>query len=302
MNYFKKSSYYVGILIALIFSFQCRYLFAETYTDDLGRKVKIKPSPQRIVSLAPHITEILFAIGLKEQVVGVTQFSDYPDEAKSRAIVGSYINLNLEKIVALKPDLIISTSDGNPKENIDRLTSTGLPVFVISPLEDIDAIIGSILTIGRISMREIEAERLVHTMKGRIGNVMSRLKGVRPRSVFYQLGDNPLMTAGENTFINSLIEMAGGRNIAGGHKVRYPRFSMEEVLASSPEVIIISSMADKTVSDKALKKWERWKDIQAVKNGEIHFINPDLIHRPGPRIVEGFEGLARMIHPERFPL
>jgi len=127
------------------------------------------------------------------------------------------------------------------------------------------------------------------------------LRRERVRPVFYQLGDNPLMTVGGTTFINSLIELAGGRSIARELRVRYPRFSMEKVLDAAPEVIIISSMADKKVSEQVVKKWRRWKEIPAVQNHEIYVINPDLIHRAGPRIIQGLEQLAAMIHPERFP-
>lgn len=265
----------------------------------MGRKVEISDTPQRIISLAPHITEILYAIGLEEKIVGVTLFSDFPEKAKEKAIIGSYVSLDLERIISLAPDLIISTSDGNPKEDIERLASMGHAIYVISH-SDINGIFRSILDIGEITGQEAKANTLVATMKKRIETVRLKLQSARIRPVFYQLGDNPLITAGKNTFIDSLIELAGGKNIAGEVNVLYPRYSMEKVLASSPEVIVISSMSEKHVSPKAFEKWEKWKEIPAVKHSEIYFINPDLIHRPGPRIVEGLEKLSNMIHPDRF--
>jgi iron complex transport system substrate-binding protein len=279
--------------------FPSQPLFAGMYIDNLGRSVEIYDTPRRIVSLSPHITEILYAIGLRERIVGVTRFSDYPEEAKEKERIGSYINLDLEKIISLQPDLIISTSDGNPKEDIDKLASLGHSVFVISH-NDIDGIYRSILKIGEITGQEAESVQLVSQMEEHIENIRLKLRNTKIRPVFYQLGDNPLITTGKSTFIDSLIELAGGRNIAGDIDILYPRFSMEQVLASAPEVIIISSMAEKKASSEVLKKWEKWKEIPAVRHKEIFFINPDLIHRPGPRIVEGLEKLSAMIHPERF--
>ncbi|MFQ5586358.1 MAG: ABC transporter substrate-binding protein [Thermodesulfobacteriota bacterium] len=288
------------ILASLILLSFYRPLHAETYRDDLGREVVLEAAPKRIVSLGPNITEILFAIGLDEEIVGVTLFSDYPEGAKGKAVVGSYVNINLERLLSLSPDLVISTSDGNPKGSIERLTTMGIPVFVIAPPRGIGDINSAILSIGRITGREGEAGRLVNEMEGRVDEVVTRLEGATARPVFYQLGDNPLMTVGGGTFIDTLITMAGGRNIAGGVSLPYPRFSMEGVLSNAPEVLVISSMAEREASKAVLKRWEQWREIPAVRSGEIHFINPDLIHRAGPRIVDGLEELARMIHPERF--
>jgi iron complex transport system substrate-binding protein len=295
-----RSCYLIIILASLILPPLCRPLQAETYRDDLGREVVLEAAPKRIVSLGPNITEILFAIGLDKEIVGVTLFSDYPEGAKEKAVVGSYVNVNLERLISLSPDLVISTSDGNPKGSIERLFSMGIPVFVIAPPRNIGDINSAIRSIGRITGREGEAEKLVDAMEGRIEEVVARLEGATARPVFYQLGDNPLMTVGGGTFIDTLITMAGGRNIAGGVSLPYPRFSMEGVLSNAPEVIVISSMAEKEGSKAVLKRWGQWQEIPAVRSGEIHFINPDLIHRAGPRIVDGLEELARMIHPERF--
>ncbi|MFQ5330370.1 MAG: ABC transporter substrate-binding protein [Thermodesulfobacteriota bacterium] len=296
----ERYSYLVFILASLILISISASLQAETYRDDLGREVALEGVPKRIVSLGPNITEILFAIGLDEEIVGVTLFSDYPDMAKGKAVVGSYVNVNLERLISLSPDLVISTSDGNPKGSIERLLSMGVTVFVLAPPQGIGDIKRAILSIGRITGRGGEAERLVDEMEGRVDEVVAHLEGASHRPVFYQLGDNPLMTVGGGTFIDTLITMAGGRNIAGGVSIPYPRFSMEGVVSNAPEVIVISSMAEREASKALLERWNKWREIPAVKSGEIHFINPDLIHRAGPRIVGGLERLARIIHPERF--
>ncbi|MCP3678195.1 MAG: cobalamin-binding protein [Deltaproteobacteria bacterium] len=295
-----RSCYPIFILASLILLSLYRPLHADTYRDDLGREVTLDAAPKRIVSLGPNITEILFAIGLDKEIVGVTLFSDYPEGVKGKTVVGSYVNVNLERLISLSPDLVISTSDGNPKGSIERLLSMGIPVFVIAPPRNIGDIISAIRSVGRITGREGEAKKLVDEMEVRIGEVVAWLEGATARPVFYQLGDNPLMTVGGGTFIDTLITMAAGRNIAGDVSLPYPRFSMEGVVSNAPEVIVISSMAEREVSKAALKKWGQWEEIPAVRSGEIHFINPDLIHRAGPRIVDGLDELARMIHPERF--
>ena len=152
------SSWKIGILMVFLLLIRSQGAIAETFTDDVGREVRIEAPPRRIVSLAPHITEILFALGLDERVVGVTLFSDYPPEARTRTVIGSYVNLNLEKIVSLAPDLVVSTSDGNSEKDIERLSSMGIPVFVISPPRDFQGVLSSILATGRITLRETSAK------------------------------------------------------------------------------------------------------------------------------------------------
>jgi len=276
-------------------------LFASSCIDDLGRKVDIKPVPRRIVSLAPHITEILFDLGVGDRVVGVTQYSDYPPEASGIPRVGSYVRLNLEKIVSLAPDLVLSTSDGNPREAVLRLSKIGIPVFVLSPPSDLEGIFASILTIGVVTQREEAARKVVEGMRARVARVHALLKGAPPRKVFYQLGEHPLMSVGGGSFLDRLIERAGGRNIFHEIMLPYPRVSREEVLAAAPEVIIISSMAKRRQGEAARRSWKRWPMIPAVRKDAVYFISPDRVHRPGPRIVEGLERLASAIHPERFP-
>ena len=296
-----RSLHLTLILLPLMVLLLCRAVPAESFEDDLGRTVEIAAPPERIISLAPSITEILFALGVERRVAGVTLFSDYPEEAKSKPVVGSYVNINLEQILSLSADLVIATSDGNPKSSIERLISMGIPVYVIAPPRSIDDIQQTIVAIGKVTGSEGEARKLVGAMAKRVETVRSRLEGAPPRSVFYQLARNPLLTVGSGTVIDSLITSAGGRNIAGDVSLSYPRFSREGVLAAAPEVIIISSMADRGESKAALAEWSEWNEIPAVTGGYLYFINPDLVHRAGPRIVEGLEELAAMIHPERFP-
>jgi iron complex transport system substrate-binding protein len=213
--------------------------------------------------------------------------------------VGSYINVDFERIVFLKPDLIIATGAGNTREMVERLEKLGFPTYVLFP-KNLSDILKSIFHLGRVVNREKEASRVVQEMNQRSQRVVERVKGLpRPR-VFLQIGEAPLVTVGKGSFADDILQLAGGENIASTEKEMYPRVGIEEVLKRAPEVILISSMNPKGDYEKILQEWSRWKTIPAVKNGRIHLINSDLIDRPSPRIIESLEELARLLHPERF--
>jgi len=269
---------------------------ARTYVDKVGRAISIPASPQRIVSLAPNITETLFALGLDKEIVGVTRFCDYPQETASKRKIGGLVNPSLEKIVSLKPDLVIGTADGNRKETVDRLERIGLPVYVVNP-GSLDDILEMILDIGEITGRRKTANRLVDNLRKRIDHVVLLTEDSSRPGVFFQVGVDAMITAGKNTFIDRLIRSAGGENIAGDSTTRYPRFSMEKIILKNPDIIIVSSAKNRT-SSSIKQAWGKWKDIAAVEKGNIHVINPDLVSRPAPRIVDGLEIIAKIIHPE----
>jgi len=270
-----------------------------TFKDEAGREVTFPFPPKRIVSLAPNITEILFSLGLDEEIVGVSIHCNFPEKAKSKDRVGSYISLDFEKITFLKPDLIIATGVGNTRDMVDRLEKLGFQTYVIYP-KNFDDILQSIGHIGQVVNREKEARRIIEEMRKRSQRVIELTKGLPRPKVFIQIGDIPIVTVGRGSFADDLIRLAGGENIAGKEKEVYPRFGMEEILKRSPEVIVISSMNPKGDYQKILQEWTRWKTIPAVKNGRIHLIDSDLLDRPSPRIIDGLEELARALHPERF--
>ncbi len=267
--------------------------------DEVGREVIFPFPPKRIVSLAPNITEILFSLGLDGEIVGVSIHCNYPEKAKGKPRVGSYINLDFEKITSLKPDLIIATGAGNTRDMVDRLGKLGFPSYVIYP-KNFNDILKSILHIGEVVNREKEAKGIVEGMGRRSQSVVEPTKGLSRPKVFIQISDAPIVTVGKGSFADDLIRLAGGENIAGKEKEVYPRFGMEEILKRSPEVIVISSMNPKGDYQKVLQEWNRWMTIPAVKNGRIHLIDSDLLDRPSPRIVSGLEELARVLHPDRF--
>ena len=270
-----------------------------TFKDEVGREVSVSFPPRRIISRAPNITEILFDLGLDEEIVGVSIHSNFPEKAKTRPRVGSYISLDYEKIISLKPDLIIATGAGNTREMVERLQKWGFPTYVIFP-KNLDAIRSSIEHIGQVVGRSEAALKITSDMRRREERVIKLTHGLpRPR-VFLQIGEAPIVTVGKGSFADDLIRLAGGRNVAGDEKKMYPRFGMEEILKRAPEVVLISSMSLKSDYEKILQEWSKWKTIPAVKNGRIHPIDSDLIDRPSPRIVEGLEEMARIFHPEKF--
>jgi len=272
---------------------------AKTVSDQLGRRVSLPDTPQRIVSLAPSITEIIFAIGEQQRLKGVTRFSDYPGAAAKLPKVGSYTQPDLERIVALNPDLCIAIKDGNPKHVIDRLQSLNIPVYAVDP-RNLNRVMQTILDIGSLLGASESASALVESMRLRVERIKAVIKRARlqPR-VFFQIGISPIVSIGSDSFIHELIGLAGGKNAAAG-AIAYPRLSREQVLALSPEIFIITSMARGAVFEKVKADWNRWPNIPAVRDQRIYLVDSNLFDRPSPRLVEALEMLAKLIHPELF--
>lgn len=272
---------------------------ARPVRDQLGREVSVPDNPVRVVSLAPSITEIVFALGEGQRLKGVTQHCDFPEEARSLPRVGSYVHLDLERIVSLEPDLCIATRDGNPREVVDRLEAMGIPVYVVNP-GNLDSIVDACVEIGDLLNAGPKARAIANDMRTRIDRVRSRVAGTRNHpEVFMQVGFVPIVSAGSNTYIDELITTAGGKNLAGG-PTPYPRFSREQVLALQPEVIVITPMTKGEEPARAVAEWKQYGSLPAVKNNRIYIVESNIFDRPTPRMVEALETLARMIHPELF--
>ena len=271
----------------------------QTFMDEVGREVTFPFPPKRIVSLAPNVTEILFGLGLDEEIVGVSIHCNFPEKAKSKVRVGSYISLDFEKIASLNPDLIIATGAGNTRDMVDRLGKLGFQTYVVYPKNFKDILL-SIAHIGQVVNRGKKAKAIIEGMRRRSERVIELTQDLPRPKVLVQIGDVPIVTVGKGSFADDLVRLAGGENIAGKEKEVYPRLGMEEILKRSPEVIVISSMDPKGDYQKILQEWTRWKTIPAVKNGRIYLIDSDLLDRPSPRIIDGLEELARVLHPERF--
>lgn len=267
-----------------------------TITDQLGRTVRVPRDPARIVSLAPSITEIVYALGRQKRLVGVTRYSDHPPQAKTLPQVGSYVQLNLEKIAALKPDLCIAVKDGNPIAVIRRMEALKIPVYAVDP-RSFTAIGETVTEIGRLLGAEAAANKINAELGARVERVRTRVAGAKTRpKVFFQIGVSPIVAPGTDTFIHELIELAGGINATAGPEP-YPRISREQLLTLAPEVVVITSMARLETFKHVKKEWLRWTQVPAVQTERIHLVDSNLYDRASPRLVEGLEQLVELIHP-----
>lgn len=269
--------------------------FPRELVDDFGDRVVIKKKPERIVSLSPTNTEILFAIGAQERIVGVTDYCDFPPRAREIDSIGGYSTPNIEAIVAKDPDLIVA-SYGNGEENIKRLRELGFPVLALHP-HSLRGVLTDIELVGKATGYEKEAKDLVEKLKERIDKV--RKKGMdipeeKKPSVLWLMWYPDLWTAGAGTFFDELVQIAGGKNIA--HDLDgWKRINKEVVLARNPQIIICSRMGEKKGFLSQVIEDPQLKRTAAVKNGHVHEINADLLELPGPRIVEGLEKISGYI-------
>jgi len=283
-------------------------LFPATVVDDFGRNVTLSNVPQRIVSLAPSNTEILFALGLGSKVVGVTKFCDYPPEVPEKvkngdiAVIGGFADPSIERIIALNPDLVLAASSLQEKV-VKDLEEKGIAVIALNP-KKVDQILADIILVGRASGKLEEAENLTDHMRQLIDTVISKGENAtyRPR-VYYEVWYEPLYTIGPGTWQNELIEMAGGVNIFADAKEAYPIVSAEAVIERNPEIIVVKIGYMGSAQSAIWEDFEKrpgWIAISAVKNGRIYEIDENTVVRSGPRIVQGLQQLAKFIHPEIF--
>jgi iron complex transport system substrate-binding protein len=276
--------------------------------DDANRVVVVKSEPQRIVSMAPSTTEILFALGLGSRVVGVTDYCNYPpivNELKrngSLAVIGGYWTPDVEKIVALRPDLVIGyASVPSHIEVVRTLESMNVTALLLFP-RYLNDVFDNIVLIGKACGKLREAQELVDQLKARVESVVEKVHSLPKVKVYFELWFNPLMSAGPGTFIDELIGLAGGENVFHDVQSSWPVVDSEQVILKNPEVIVLPDtyMSDYNVSIEQVKSRPGWQVISAVKDSRIYFIDDDMIFRPGPRLVDALETLARYIHPEAF--
>jgi iron complex transport system substrate-binding protein len=271
-----------------------------TVIDNQGREVQLEGIPARIVSHVPSITEMLFALDLGDSVVGVSDYCNYPEEAKEKPSVGGYYTPSIEKITSLDPDLVLT--DGYA-EDILQLDGIGIPYIVLDP-PDIDGVLDNIQLIGEITGVQEKASELVNEIEGRIDAVVSAVADAAHPRVFYVFdASDPTKpwTAGPGSFVDAFIRMAGGENIAAGAQGPWVQFSMEELIDADPEIIIVDAMMGTAANDpEEIKALAGWKETTAAKENQIYTIDGDLVNRHGPRIAQALEEMARIIHPELF--
>ena len=264
--------------------------------DATGATIRLPQPAQRIVALAPHLTETLFAAGAGSQLVGTVDFSNYPEAAKTIPRVGGYSRLDLEAIVALKPDLIIAWQSGNASANIEKLRSFGFPIYVSQPnrIEDIAIVIERI---GHLAGTSDVAETAAREFRTRLAALRKRYETKPTIRTFYQIWQQPLSTVSDKQIISSVIRLCGGENVFGHLETLAPVVSVEAVIAANPEAIVVSGM-DESRPDW-LDDWRRWSAIEAVRHDNLFFIPPDIIQRHTPRLIEGAEQFCEHLDTAR---
>lgn len=264
--------------------------------DDAGREVRLKAPARRVVSLAPHVTENLFAVGAGEHLVGTVDHSDFPEAARAIPRVGGYSRFDLEAIVALKPDLVIAWKSGNPQGLVDRLETLGLKVYVSQP-NHIEDVALDLERFGLLTGRGAAATAAARAFRERLAGLAQRSHGRPAVRTFYEVWNRPIMTIGGEQIISDAIRLCGGKNVFAELRVMAPTVSEEAVIAADPEVIIASGMGE--MRPEWLDDWRRWRQLVAVARDNLFVIPPDLIQRHTPRMLEGTERLCGFLEEAR---
>ena len=264
--------------------------------DDTGAEIRLKSPAKRIITLAPHAAESLFAAGAGEKLVGTVDYSDYPPEAGKVQRVGGYSRIDMEAVAALKPDLVIAWQSGNHMGQIDKLRGLGLTVFVTQPnrMEDVA---GQLERFGQLAGTEAIANKAATDFRKRLDNLRKSNESKAKIRVFYQIWKAPLTTVGGPQIISDAIRLCGGENVFGQLKQMAPVVSLEAVLASDPEIIVATGMGD--AKPEWLHDWDKWTKITAVKRNNLFHINPDIMQRHTPRILDGATQLCRHLDTAR---
>ncbi|HET6675794.1 MAG TPA: cobalamin-binding protein [Nitrospiraceae bacterium] len=270
-----------------------------TFVDDLGRKIYLAKPPHRIVSLAPSVTEILYAVGAADRLVAVTQFCNYPPDAALKPKIGG-TRPGIESLVALKADLILTPRAFVDPGLIDKLDQLKITTYVMET-KTVEDVLSHVHTVGRILDQSVGATKLVSDLRRRIQRVKERTAGLSKPRLLYVLNHDPLMTVGPGSFIHHLIELAGAENIGAATGRAYPRISMEDVLKQDPEVLVFPVGVSEGISPEQQQPWQRWRGMSTAGSRRCYQIERVLMDRPGPRIVEGLERLATLLHADAFP-
>ncbi len=258
--------------------------------DDRGISVQLAEAPRRVVSLAPNLTEIVFLLGQEGKLVGVTRYCNYPPRAASLPRIGGIVDPDVERIVAANPDLVLCTTDGNPKERVRILEEMGIPCFAVGP-QNLDAIFDAIERIGVLLGVPERGRREADALRIRADRV-SRVRGAPSPRVLFVVSTSPVIAAGRGTFLDELVRTSGGKNAAGGFAGRYPRLSVEDLLSAAPDIILVAAMAGVEEFPPAVSRWE---EIPAFRNGDVVTFDGDLVTRPGPRMVTALERVGEAL-------
>lgn len=273
-----------------------------TLTDALGNTITLNTYPERIVSLAPSNTELLYAVGAGDQLVGTTKYCDYPPEAVQIAKVGGFSNPNLEQIILLQPDLVLAARF-NPLDLLESLRRLDVLVFALAP-DNLEEVLQTLRQIGRLSGHDEAALQTETTLRSRVNAVRKAVENIpesaRPLVLWGQL-KAPMYTAGKGSFIDDIIRIAGGINIAADLGRGWPQIGLEILVTKNPQAIITSDGRDKIKKDLTqLRTKSGWKTVDAIANGQVYSLDRNLLSRPGPRLIAGLEAVAQILHPNLF--
>jgi iron complex transport system substrate-binding protein len=264
--------------------------------DDPGREVRLAAPARRIVSLAPHLTELLFAAGAGDRLVGAVDYSNYPPPARAIRRVGSAARVDLEAVLALKPDLVVGWKSGNAAAHLEKLKALGLPVYV-NETERLDEVAATLERLGRLAATGSQADAAAAEFRRRLAALRTRHAGRPPVRTFYQVWHRPLMTVGGRQVISEIIRLCGGENVFADLTPMAPAVAVEAVVAADPEAIVASGMDE--ARPEWLEEWRRWESIAAVRRGNLFFIPPDLLQRHAPRLLDGAEALCAHLETAR---
>jgi iron complex transport system substrate-binding protein len=270
-----------------------RFFFTSLFVCIFLASISLANYPQRIISGIPSATEMLFALGLDERVVGVTTNCNYPPAARQKEKVGGFF-LNLEKVVALKPDLIVMLESAQARE-IENFKSRQLPVYAINP-NSVEEVMKTMLALGEKTGTSARAKAVVAEMKKKMASIKALNANRKKPSVLVAVGYRPLIVAGGNNFIDDVVKYAGGENVAGQLKAVYSQYSYEEIIRQNPDYIIF---LEGIVKKDEIRNTPPWQNLSAVREGKLLFIDPDILSRPGPRLVIAIEKIAEFIHGKK---
>jgi iron complex transport system substrate-binding protein len=305
--FFKKSFYIALILMPLALSFSAGCQSANSarvddaaqveVTDNLGRKIKIPAKIERVVSLAPSVTENIFAVGAGDKLVGVTTYCNYPVEAQQKPKIGDTLNPNLETVIAAKPQLVLASTDSQLEVFTRKLEEQNIPVYV-TDAKDVEAVLRNLRGIGELLGAKETAEKQIADLQARLAVINSKIQGKNPVKVFVQISPEPLFTVGKASFITDLVKRAGGVSVTADVPDAYPKISKETALAAQPEAIILSF--DEGMGAANGEPAAVFKDSPAVKNNRVYKINGEWLARPSPRLVDALKAMAKALHPDLF--
>jgi iron complex transport system substrate-binding protein len=266
-------------------------------TDDAGRNVTLPARVERVITLAPNLTEIVFAVGAQDRLVGNTSYCNFPAEANNVAKVGDTLHPSLERIIGLRPQVVLISTASQLEVFTQQLKDQNIAVFVTDP-RDLDGVFRSIEQIGVMLDHDLEAKTLVQQLRSRTTAVETAVRGKVPVRVFYQVSGEPLYTAGRDAFVTDLMRRAGGLSVTADVPGAWPKYSNESALAAKPDAIILPTGGSMGEANSSVA--EALRNSPAVLTGRVYKINDDLLSRPGPRAVQALEEMARALHPETF--